>query len=646
LARAARRVATLALCGACAAFAHAAIIPLGPEGGMLLCSGRAGKRTPVAALDDGNGGILVLTRDPLTDPVNVPDGGDDIGLVRLDSGFLPVAGTEPCGDLLVGGSGHQTPRTGFAIAPGRYVVIASERGIDSGTYTRVFAWGFDATGRPIFPGIMVTPADPFPATDFPFGAADGAGGFFIGWQERPPGAMLTGRILVHRFDASGQPLWPAPVAVSAGALALGSFAGAVSDGSGGVFVHWIEPFPGDPDGYQPLVQHLDATGSATLRPGGARADPERRITIPMTLAPWRPATPRGVAGAIALAVADVPRAHLILADGTRPWGADGVALTPGLTGFTPSEPGFAIAPDGSLRVTWVETDGLMVERLVAHRLETDGRLPWSEPVVLIETDGIQRRSEVVLADGTLAVAAEVTATDPLFPFGDLVAQAIDARGRTRTAVSGFDLCRADGTQANPVIWPVATGGAGVIWADNREAYASHGADGYFTQLLAWTSMPRLDPTASTPGLRQGRSIVVSLAGDDLQPGLTIDAGAGLAASSIEVEALRPDGPGDRLTLEIRAAANAPIGRHALGIVNPDGGTAVTPVAFEVALDPARIDIDGSGRADGFDLVVLASSFGRAAGEPGYAAAADIDGSGLVDGRDLAFLAARFGDRFF
>jgi len=645
LARAARLVATLAVCGACVTPAPAAILPLGPEGGRLLCTGRGGKRIPVAALDDGNGGILVLTRDPLTDPVNVPDGGDDIGLVRLDAGFLPIAGTDPCGDLLVGGTGHQTPRSGFAIAPGRYVVIASERGMDSASYTRVFAWGFDAAGRSIFPDIMVIPANPLPATDFPFGAPDGAGGFFIGWQEHPAGAMVTGRVLVHRFDESGRPVWPAPVVVSAGTLALGAFAGAISDGSGGAFVSWLEPFPGDPGGYQPLVQHIDAAGSPTLRAGGARVDPARRITIPMTLAPWRPARPGGAAGAIALAIAEVPRAHLILADGTRPWGAEGVALTPGPTGFTPSEPGFAIAPDGSLRVTWVENDGLRVERLVAHRLEADGGLPWPEPVVLIETDGIQRRSETVLADGTLAVAAEVTATDPRSPFGDLLAQAIDARGRIRAPLPGFDLCHAEGTQANPVLWPAAPGVAGMIWSDNREGYATHGADGYFTQSLAWTSRPRLEPRVSTPALRQGRSVVVSLAGDDLQPGLVADADAGLAVTVVAVDPLRADGPGDRLTLEIRAAANAPVGRHALGIVNPDGGAAADPIAVDVALDPARIDIDGSGRADGFDLVVLASTFGRASGEPGYAAAADIDGSGLVDGRDLALLAARFGDPF-
>ncbi len=56
-----------------------------------------------------------------------------------------------------------------------------------------------------------------------------------------------------------------------------------------------------------------------------------------------------------------------------------------------------------------------------------------------------------------------------------------------------------------------------------------------------------------------------------------------------------------------------------------------------------MDIDRSGRVDGFDLAVLARSFGREKDEEYYSPAADVDADGLVDGTDLAILAARFGD---
>jgi hypothetical protein len=170
------------------------------------------------------------------------------------------------------------------------------------------------------------------------------------------------------------------------------------------------------------------------------------------------------------------------------------------------------------------------------------------------------------------------------------------------------------------------------------------ADSYFTRALAWTSAPRLAPPSVLPSLRQGDDLVLVIEGDDLAAGLAATAGAGLAITSIATEPILADGPGDRLVLAVRAAANARLGPRGLAIVNPDGGAFDLPAVLVVTLDPARIDIDGSGRADGYDLFVLAASFGRSVSDPGYAPAADIDGSGLVDGFDLALLAGKFGQR--
>jgi hypothetical protein len=634
--------------------ARSAVLPLGPDGGSLLCSGRSGRRTPRAALPDGTGGWLVVTRDPMTDPVNPPDGGDDIGLLHLDASLAPLpvnndpGGDDPCGALLVGGAGNQTPFDAFAIAPGRFVVIGLEIALDHTAPGRVFATGFDGGGRPLFPGFIVTPADPLVRSNFPFGAPDGAGGFFFGWMEPAPNTPIVGRVLVARFDGTGQPLWPSPIVLSTTLLAYSSFSRAVADGSGGVFASWIEPFPGDPDGYQPRVQHLDAAGAATLPAGGVRIDPARRITDPAVLAPWRQTATAGVGstsgGVIALAIAEVTRAHLILADGTRPWGATGRLVMPGQTGLQPNDVAFAAAPDGSIRVTWIETDGFMLDRLMARRLDPDGRMPWPEPVVMIETIGMLERSEVVMPDGTLMVAAAVTALDMPAAPGDIIAQAIDGRGRTKTAVAGFDVSRADRLQSNPILMPAAGGAAPLLWVDKRAGVGVDGADNYFSQSLAYTSAPRLAPPSFTPLLRQGRPIVVTIEGDDLAADLTATMCTGVEVLSVAVDPLQIDGPGDRLMITMRAAANAPLGPRALRIINPDGSAAEVPAVVNVTLDPARIDIDGSGRADGHDLVVLASSFGRAVGETGYATAADIDGSGLVDGLDLALLAARFGDR--
>lgn len=56
----------------------------------------------------------------------------------------------------------------------------------------------------------------------------------------------------------------------------------------------------------------------------------------------------------------------------------------------------------------------------------------------------------------------------------------------------------------------------------------------------------------------------------------------------------------------------------------------------------RGDINRDGRVDGFDMVLLAFSFGAGEGNNRYRPEHDLDNSGFVDGADLAILASNFG----
>jgi lysophospholipase L1-like esterase len=66
-------------------------------------------------------------------------------------------------------------------------------------------------------------------------------------------------------------------------------------------------------------------------------------------------------------------------------------------------------------------------------------------------------------------------------------------------------------------------------------------------------------------------------------------------------------------------------------------------SFRVASEAIAGDVDGDGRVDGVDLVLLARSFGATAAESRYLAEADFDGDNVVDGEDLAVLASNFGE---
>ncbi|HLE84331.1 MAG TPA: dockerin type I domain-containing protein, partial [Thermoanaerobaculia bacterium] len=56
----------------------------------------------------------------------------------------------------------------------------------------------------------------------------------------------------------------------------------------------------------------------------------------------------------------------------------------------------------------------------------------------------------------------------------------------------------------------------------------------------------------------------------------------------------------------------------------------------------QADVNGDGRVDGADLVLLARHFGTANGDSRYAAFVDINRDDLIDGSDLAVLASQFG----
>lgn len=64
--------------------------------------------------------------------------------------------------------------------------------------------------------------------------------------------------------------------------------------------------------------------------------------------------------------------------------------------------------------------------------------------------------------------------------------------------------------------------------------------------------------------------------------------------------------------------------------------------IEVRVDPTYFaDINKDGIVDYKDLAVLAASYGKSVGEPGFNPEADLNGDGLIDYKDLAILAFRY-----
>ena len=608
-------------------------------------------------LPDGSGGHFIVAHDasggfgfPSVDETNVH-------LIHVDQDFLPIPigdlylSGDPCGVPIVGGRGSQIARAALPLAGGIVLLAGVDLGVPTnGDRPRVFYHAVDAEGRGVFAPSAIHLASPGIDADLPLLAVDGHGGFLLAWHEDLDGEIGFDRLLVQRFDAAGDALWNGRgIVVRDGVSGIGD-TGLAADRAGGAWLVWREWNEGPPDfGFVHRLQRIDPLGRA------AGGDNVRRLLE------------TGSAGIdVALAAVGEEDVILVYSDGglraqrfdgaALPlWGEAGLLISDPLVGALRRRPGIS-RHDERLYITWIESGGGFPESILARRIRADGSTLWPSPVSALSGGrGVLNRRETILVDGSLALVWEESrepgGTDP----ADVFAQVIDPRGRTKGPPDGVPISATVGAQRVPHIAPMVEDGgthagattegrpgAVFIWSDSRlDSLAPGPSDSFFVQRAAFFSSPHLVRGASV-ALRQGGSIALDLRGDDLHPEALIDPGPGIAVESSRIESEDPEAPGDRVTLALRVDDAAALGLRGLRLTNPDGGTVFLADLLRVDLDPGRIDLDGSGRVDGFDLAMLAHAFGSDEEDALYLIDADIDVDGRVDGTDLALLASRFG----
>jgi hypothetical protein len=654
----------LALLPAGARRARADARPLFEADGRPLCQGRTGQRTLAGIVPDGASGYLGISRDPYADPINAPDGGLDVALLRFGADLLPLPvrdgllGDDPCGALLIEGAGSQNPLVVFAEGEGRFSLLAFESHPDPlYDFDRLFFARYDRQGTPLLPDAYAFASVP---TSYNIGGTaipDGGGGWFAGWDQlaMPAG---DGFAVVQHLDAGGALLWPEPLPLGLEPHLFGDFVSLDADGEGGGYAVWSEMRLSLPHAtHHPYAQRVDAFGKALWGDGGVSVFPglPNLEVHNLSLPPASVAVPSGLLTIVA--TGRELRSQRLTTEGLRLDGDEGRVVIGLDDNHLGRAPRLIDLGDGTFDAVWLEDDGSTPTRtrLVVLHLGADGTALWPRPVPAIETPRYQldEYAAVSLGSGALALALVDLANDPL-GFADVVAQLIDGRGRLKADPLGYLLCGAIGEQFAPLIFapleppgldphaPPGSVQAQFIWSDERPPTLGVIAGAkYFVQSVTFTSRPVLSGPDEVPAVARGGSLDLVLDGQDLDPALVPVADDGVA---VEVTGVVPAqaGPADRLSIRVRVAPDAAVGRHAVGVVNPDGSASPRVALVDVIVAPGRSDIDGSGRVDGFDLALLASAFGSARGEPRYLAAADVDGSGLVDGVDLALVAMRFG----
>ena len=275
------------------------------------------------------------------------------------------------------------------------------------------------------PWSLPTPSPPIPLRT-PRGAPDGSGGAIIGFQHSRNGSSVD--IYAQAVDGLGRPLWGdvgVPVCLASGdqAFATQTYGAMAPDGLGGCYVVWEDPrLPSN--GYDVYMQHLTRTGG---------------------LAPH--------------------------------WPANGLRLTN--QAGDQRQPSVVSDDAGGAIVVWQsEVSGeihIYASRVIAG--DTLLAMGWAaNGNVVCDTAGNQVRPVLTKDGGGGAIFAWADDRG-----ADIYAQHLlsDGSRDVRWVANGVRLTSINSAEINPEIAPDDTGGAIVVWTDNRtlatkpDVYAQH-----------------------------------------------------------------------------------------------------------------------------------------------------------------------------
>src|SRR5262245_14361049 len=360
-----------------------------------LVCNAAGDQSNPLVVGDGSGGFFVVWQDDRT-------GTSDLYALRLTATGSAAPGWPANGFPVCAATGDQKLAViaadgagGFYLAWEDYRVAGGESDV---YLQRITGAGAIAGGWPVT-GLGVCTLDH--SQGYPSLIADGTGAT-LAWQDDR--SNVSSDIYVQRVNGSGVIQWTpngVPLCVAAGNQLFPTAAG---DGTGGAVITWQDARGGDPDIY---AQRVSSSG----------------IVL------WTP-------------------------DGTAVCDAIYEQLTP------------RVIPDASngVLIEWDDYRDLNAD-VYAQRLNASGVRQWAVNGVALCTDLAEQYSTSIVPDG--AGGAIVTWTDYRGGAGDIYAQRVTAAGALSWLANGAVMCNAVGDQFDAAAVTDLSGGMYLTWADAR-----------------------------------------------------------------------------------------------------------------------------------------------------------------------------------
>lgn len=285
--------------------------------------------------------------------------------------------------------------------------------------------------------------------------SDGLSGAIVTWDDTRNSSY---GVFAQRISQSGGLQWLTdgiPMATSSAEQSTPQMA---SYGIGGAYITWLDQRSGTTEIYG---QHLDSSGDTQWNTA------ESSILAAPGTQENNQAVSDGTGGSIVIWLDERNGnmgvfAQRVDASGVILWPYEGVHL--GLATENQYVPQIITDTVGGAIITWREfRDGSY--RIYAQRIDEFGTVRWADGGVTIGDRAHSQATPHIIPDGVSG--AIITWSDVRNGSADVYAQKINDLGRNLWAANGVRLCMAAGYQHIPQITSDGMGGAIVVWDDDR-----------------------------------------------------------------------------------------------------------------------------------------------------------------------------------
>ncbi len=305
--------------------------------------------------------------------------------------------------------------------------------------------------------------------------SDGNGGFFLTWENNQTGDL---DIYAQWIDAAGNLRWGDSGVLVSSSSGDQKYPTIVLHGSGGALIAWQDELTDNI-----YAQRYNAEGIAQATPNGflvCDALDEQTMVKAVT---------DGQNGAILVWMDKRSTtntdlyAQRITDSGVLSWTANGVPVT--TAAGNQSSHTLVSDANGGVIVAWQDyRSGYSNADIYAQRISSAGASMWTANGVGVVTEALNQMSPSMQMSGMNYI---ITWDDYRSDSGDIYAQSLDLNGNKLWPSGGVNAGAALGTQLNNRITPDGSGGAIIAWTDDRSGYNIYGQRLNNLGQVLWTS---------------------------------------------------------------------------------------------------------------------------------------------------------------